>query len=415
MADVETRLRATLTDRAAYLDDPAPYAVPPALVAGVAARAGHLRRRRTWTQVGGAAAAVTVVGLLAAAVVRGPDTAGPALPASSGTVSTSGWSDPGVGGSAAERSAAEASARASAQAAAEAARYLAISEVTELPNPLFRAENEIVRQFFSTDPAFRQQSGLAAGEVLGCGFDLHGKSETQAGLDWYRYAWMTCGGYLKERGVAVAQWGWSVPVRLHLTGGGSSLTVLGFDVPGDGSAYEPDIRRIFPADEAQTLLGTNSVRPQFARAALADAAVQLGLGPFGVTPLPRDTSSTVGFLSAPVVDIDPAVPASRALTTAAAAGALPADISTAVSLWQAGADVSALPDPRAQVFLALRDGAPVWVITVPVTKPGPTGGGAGSDLTWTSHCSIAVVVDATSGELVANGLECPSPFQNGNP
>ena len=53
MADVETRLRATLTDRAAYLDDPAPYAVPPALVAGVAARAGHLRRRRTWTQVGG--------------------------------------------------------------------------------------------------------------------------------------------------------------------------------------------------------------------------------------------------------------------------------------------------------------------------------------------------------------------------
>ena len=220
MADVETRLRATLTDRAAYLDDPAPYAVPPALVAGVAARSGHLRRRRTWTQVGGAAAAVTVVGLLAAAVVRGPDTAGPALPASSGTVSTSGWSDPGVGGSAAERSAAEASARASAQAAAEAARYLAISEVTELPNPLFRAENEIVRQFFSTDPAFRQQSGLAAGEVLGCGFDLHGKSETQAGLDWYRYAWMTCGGYLKERGVAVAQWGWSVPVRLHLTGVG---------------------------------------------------------------------------------------------------------------------------------------------------------------------------------------------------
>ena len=94
---------------------------------------------------------------------------------------------------------------------------------------------------------------------------------------------MTCGGYLKERGVAVAQCGWSVPVRLHLTGGGSSLTVLGFDVPGDGSAYEPDIRRIFQADEAQTLLGTNSVRPQFARAALADAAVQLGLGPFGHT------------------------------------------------------------------------------------------------------------------------------------
>ena len=66
MADVETRLRATLTDRAAYLDDPAQYAVPPALVAGVAARSGHLRRRRTWTQVGGAAAAVTSRGLAAA-------------------------------------------------------------------------------------------------------------------------------------------------------------------------------------------------------------------------------------------------------------------------------------------------------------------------------------------------------------
>lgn len=157
MADVETRLRATLTDRAAYLDEPAPYAVSPALVAGVAARAGHLRRRRSWTQVGGAAAAVTVVGLLATAVVRGPDTAGPALPASSGTVSTSGWSDPGVVGSAAERSAGEASARASAQTAEERARANAMApqpptlsqHSTRRRGPRCRASEPICRQ---TDP-----------------------------------------------------------------------------------------------------------------------------------------------------------------------------------------------------------------------------------------------------------------------
>ncbi len=32
-----------------------------------------------------------------------------------------------------------------------------------------------------------------------------------------------------------------------------------------------------------------------------------------------------------------------------------------------------------------------------------------------SHCSIAVVVDATSGTLMGNSLECPSPFESGNP
>ena len=85
MADLEAQVRATLADRAGRLEGPLPYAAPPALVDAVATRAAQLHRRRTLVRVGGAAAAVAVIGLAAATLVRGPSVAGPLGPAGSVT------------------------------------------------------------------------------------------------------------------------------------------------------------------------------------------------------------------------------------------------------------------------------------------------------------------------------------------
>jgi hypothetical protein len=221
VADLETRLRATLTGRAAYLDDPAPYAVPPALVAGVAARAGQLRRRRTLIRVGGTAAAVAVIGLAAASQLRGPVAAGQLAPGASGVASASVVAAPRT---------------------VEASPARGAADVT--------AEDRIIRAALATDHRFPAGWGPSPQAVFGCGFYRLGASPDEA----YRYVWANCSLFHGETVLS----GISVPVRVHVRGTGAALEVLGQEIPGDGAAYATDVRRLFPAELVDTILGAPS-------------------------------------------------------------------------------------------------------------------------------------------------------------
>lgn len=212
MADLEAQVRATLADRAGRLEGPLPYAAPPALVDAVATRAAQLHRRRTLVRVGGAAAAVAVIGLAAATLVRGPSVAGPLGPA--GSVTATRTVDSGTSGDT------------SAQAA---------------------AEDRIIRAALAADPAFPAGWDPQSQAVFGCGFYRVGASADLT----YRYVWANCSMFQGDTVVS----GMSVPLWLHVRGSGESLEVLGHEIPGDGTAYTADVRRLFPADLVDTFLG----------------------------------------------------------------------------------------------------------------------------------------------------------------
>ena len=216
MADLEAQVRATLADRAGRLEGPLPYAAPPALVDAVATRAAQLHRRRTLVRVGGAAAAVAVIGLAAATLVRGPSVAGPLGPAGSVTATATATRtvDSGTSGDT------------SAQAA---------------------AEDRIIRAALAADPAFPAGWDPQSQAVFGCGFYRVGASDDLT----YRYFWANCSMFQGDTVVS----GMSVPLWLHVRGSGESLEVLGHEIPGDGTAYTADVRRLFPADLVDTFLG----------------------------------------------------------------------------------------------------------------------------------------------------------------
>ncbi len=216
MADLEAQVRATLADRAGRLEGPLPYAAPPALVDAVATRAAQLHRRRTLVRVGGAAAAVAVIGLAAATLVRGPSVAGPLGPAGSVTATATATRtvDSGTSGDT------------SAQAA---------------------AEDRIIRAALAADPAFPAGWDPQSQAVFGCGFYRVGASADLT----YRYVWANCSMFQGDTVVS----GMSVPLWLHVRGSGESLEVLGHEIPGDGTAYTADVRRLFPADLVDTFLG----------------------------------------------------------------------------------------------------------------------------------------------------------------
>ena len=214
MADLEAQVRATLADRAGRLEGPLPYAAPPALVDAVATRAAQLHRRRTLVRVGGAAAAVAVIGLAAATLVRGPSVAGPLGPAGSVTAAATRTVDSGTSGDT------------SAQAA---------------------AEDRIIRAALAADPAFPAGWDPQSQAVFGCGFYRVGASDDLT----YRYFWANCSMFQGDTVVS----GMSVPLWLHVRGSGESLEVLGHEIPGDGTAYTADVRRLFPADLVDTFLG----------------------------------------------------------------------------------------------------------------------------------------------------------------
>lgn len=227
MADLEAQVRATLADRAGRLEGPLPYAAPPALVDAVATRAAQLHRRRTLVRVGGAAAAVAVIGLAAATLVRGPSVAGPLGPAGSVTAAATRTVDSGTATAAATRTVdSGTSGGTSAQAA---------------------AEDRIIRAALAADPAFPAGWDPQSQAVFGCGFYRVGASDDLT----YRYFWANCSMFQGDTVVS----GMSVPLWLHVRGSGESLEVLGHEIPGDGTAYTADVRRLFPADLVDTFLG----------------------------------------------------------------------------------------------------------------------------------------------------------------
>ena len=227
MADLEAQVRATLADRAGRLEGPLPYAAPPALVDAVATRAAQLHRRRTLVRVGGAAAAVAVIGLAAATLVRGPSVAGPLGPAGSVTAAATRTVDSGTATAAATRTVdSGTSGDTSAQAA---------------------AEDRIIRAALAADPAFPAGWDPQSQAVFGCGFYRVGASDDLT----YRYVWANCSMFQGDTVVS----GMSVPLWLHVRGSGESLEVLGHEIPGDGTAYTADVRRLFPADLVDTFLG----------------------------------------------------------------------------------------------------------------------------------------------------------------
>ena len=227
MADLEAQVRATLADRAGRLEGPLPYAAPPALVDAVATRAAQLHRRRTLVRVGGAAAAVAVIGLAAATLVRGPSVAGPLGPAGSVTAAATRTVDSGTATAAATRTVdSGTSGDTSAQAA---------------------AEDRIIRAALAADPAFPAGWDPQSQAVFGCGFYRVGASADLT----YRYVWANCSMFQGDTVVS----GMSVPLWLHVRGSGESLEVLGHEIPGDGTAYTADVRRLFPADLVDTFLG----------------------------------------------------------------------------------------------------------------------------------------------------------------
>lgn len=227
MADLEAQVRATLADRAGRLEGPLPYAAPPALVDAVATRAAQLHRRRTLVRVGGAAAAVAVIGLAAATLVRGPSVAGPLGPAGSVTAAATRTVDSGTATAAATRTVdSGTSGDTSAQAA---------------------AEDRIIRAALAADPAFPAGWDPQSQAVFGCGFYRVGASDDLT----YRYFWANCSMFQGDTVVS----GMSVPLWLHVRGSGESLEVLGHEIPGDGTAYTADVRRLFPADLVDTFLG----------------------------------------------------------------------------------------------------------------------------------------------------------------
>jgi len=113
--------------------------------------------------------------------------------------------------------------------------------------PDLTAEDRIIREALAADPRFPSGWDTPYPTVFGCGFYRLGATPDQA----YRFVWANCSLF---RGETVLS-GISVPVRLHVRGAGASMEVLGHEIPGDGTAYAPDVRRLFPADLVDTILG----------------------------------------------------------------------------------------------------------------------------------------------------------------
>lgn len=307
MSDLQKMLRESLAARAGQLDEPTQYAASPALVSDVAARVAQLHRRRTVARVGGAAAGVLVIAVVGGVFGRGPSTAGPLLPAGPGSstavqasstvtravtgtdfsdavaATRAGDQDAVAAARAAAQAEAEAAARTAAAQAAETARHAAVlsEALTGRRPPVHVAEDRIIRAALAVDPRYSRGFYAPEGSRLACGFHRFGSS-----LDGtYRYVWANCSMFVGETVVS----GESLPLRLQVRGSGASLELLGVDAPGDGTAYEPGVRRLFPPELVDAILDAHSdLVPVLAEGlALRDARDQMATaGPTAPAPGP---------------------------------------------------------------------------------------------------------------------------------
>jgi hypothetical protein len=71
--------------------------------------------------------------------------------------------------------------------------------------------------------------------------------DAQQGLEGRLYLWVLCQEYVVQRGVIQPGSGISLPVVLLVQVQGGSPVFIGHRAPGDGEAYGPEVRMLFPS------------------------------------------------------------------------------------------------------------------------------------------------------------------------
>ena len=84
-----------------------------------------------------------------------------------------------------------------------------------------------------------------------CAYDVLGSEVSDETADVY--VWALCGEYYLDQGALTLGTASSLPVALHMQKSNGEYRLTGHEVPGDGTAYMPSIRRIFPADAIQKM------------------------------------------------------------------------------------------------------------------------------------------------------------------
>lgn len=115
---------------------------------------------------------------------------------------------------------------------------------------------------------------MAFGGTVYCGVDVMGRSSDRR----YAYVWALCEEFYRQGGKVLPGSGIAGPVLFDTRA--STLTL-----PGDGTQYGPDVRRLFPPAIATAMLA-NQVQPDQNDAALTARAERdlLGVAPATSTP-----------------------------------------------------------------------------------------------------------------------------------
>jgi len=89
-----------------------------------------------------------------------------------------------------------------------------------------------------------------SGKVF-CAYDVLGTASKAEGTDVY--VWALCGEYYLNNTVLTLGTASSLPVALYEKNSDGIFTVIGYEIPSDGTAYMSDIQRIFPSDAIQAM------------------------------------------------------------------------------------------------------------------------------------------------------------------
>lgn len=105
-------------------------------------------------------------------------------------------------------------------------------------------QRDLLRHYVETDPAWIQGAllGGSFGGRFFCGLSVMGADASPSRV----YIWAYCKEFYNKGGVAAPGSASSIPAVLQISGSGSATKVSGFAVPGSGSLYDPDVRRLFP-------------------------------------------------------------------------------------------------------------------------------------------------------------------------
>jgi len=97
-----------------------------------------------------------------------------------------------------------------------------------------------------------QNFGQASfGGKVFCAYDVLGTESRDDRADVY--VWALCGEYYLDNNVLTLGTASSLPVALYVQESDGKYNVIDHEFPGDGTAYMPDIQRIFPSDAIQKM------------------------------------------------------------------------------------------------------------------------------------------------------------------